>query len=80
MVGRLTPESRNAEFFGLWGLASRAAAILGPVSYGIVNRITDANYQVAMFTTLGFFIAGLVLLLTVNEKRGQLAGSSFRAE
>jgi UMF1 family MFS transporter len=80
LVGRLTPESRNAEFFGLWGLASRAAAILGPVSYGIVNRITDGNYQVAMFTTLGFFIAGLVLLLTVNEKRGQLAGRSFSAE
>ncbi|HAD72445.1 MAG TPA: MFS transporter, partial [Gammaproteobacteria bacterium] len=74
------PESRNAEFFGLWGLASRAAAILGPVSYGIVNRVTDGNYQVALFTTLGFFIAGLVLLLTVNEKRGQLAGRSFSAE
>ena len=80
LVGRLTPESRNAEFFGLWGLASRAAAILGPVSYGIVNRLTDGNYQVALFTTLGFFIAGLVLLLTVNEKRGQLAGRSFSGE
>lgn len=78
LIGRLTPEARNAEFFGLWGLAARAAAILGPVSYGVTNRLTDGNYRVALFTTLAFFVAGLVLLLTVNEKRGRLAGRTYR--
>ena len=77
LIGRLTPESRNAEFFGLWGLAARAAAILGPMSYGITNRLTDGNYRVALLTTLAFFVIGLVLLLTVNEERGKMAGQSY---
>ena len=77
LIGRLTPEARNAEFFGLWGLASRAAAILGPISYGMMNRLTDGNYRMAMLTTLAFFVAGLVVLLTVNERRGKLAGETY---
>lgn len=77
LVGRLTPGSRNAEFFGLWGLAARAAAILGPVSYGITNRLTDGNYRVALLTTLAFFVVGLMVLLSVNEERGKLAGQSY---
>ena len=77
LIGRLTPQAHSAEFFGLWGLAARAAAILGPISYGIANRLTDGNYRVALLTTLAFFVAGLVLLLTVNEQRGKLAGASY---
>ncbi|HJN94156.1 MAG TPA: MFS transporter [Gammaproteobacteria bacterium] len=77
LIGRLTPEARNAEFFGLWGLATRAAAILGPVSYGITNRLTDGNHQVALLSTLAFFILGLLVLFTVNEERGVQAGQSY---
>lgn len=77
LIGRLTPESRNAEFFGLWGFAARAAAILGPVSYGVTNRLTDGNYRVALYTTLTLFVLGLLLLLSVNEERGKSAGLSY---
>lgn len=70
LIGRLTPVTRSAEFFGLWGLASRAAAILGPLSYGIVNRLTDGNHRIAMLSTLTFFLVGLLLLATVDEQRG----------
>ncbi len=77
LIGRLTPEARNAEFFGLWGLAARAAAILGPVSYGLTNRLTGGDYRAALLSTLALFIAGLLLLLTVNEARGRQAGQAF---
>ena len=71
LIGRLTPVARSAEFFGLWGLASRAAAILGPLSYGVVNRLTDGNHRVALLSTLTYFVVGLVLLATVDEHRGR---------
>lgn len=77
LVGRLTPAARNAEFFGLWGLATRAAAIMGPISYGITNRLTDGNYRIALFSTLAFFVAGLIVLLTVNEERGKKASQTY---
>jgi UMF1 family MFS transporter len=80
LIGRFTPASRNAEFFGLWGLAARAAAILGPLSYGLVSRLSGGNYRAAMLSTLAFFVIGLLMLATVNEKRGVAAGKAYDRE
>ncbi len=76
LVGQFTPASRNAEFFGLWGLANRAAAIIGPISYGAINHLTGGNHQQALLSTLAFFVAGLALLLTVNERRGHATAAN----
>jgi UMF1 family MFS transporter len=73
LIGQLTPVERSGEFFGLWGLASRAAAILGPLSYGIISQLSGGNHRFALLSTLAFFIGGLVLLLTVDERRGRIA-------
>ena len=73
LIGRLTPVARSAEFFGLWGLASRAAAILGPLAYGAVSRLSNGDHRMALLSTLFFFVLGLLLLLTVNEARGMEA-------
>ncbi|MCB1676317.1 MAG: MFS transporter, partial [Halioglobus sp.] len=70
LVGRLTPPAQNGEIFGLWGLANRAAAILGPISYGIINRAGGGDHQLSLISTLAFFVLGLGLLLTVDEHRG----------
>jgi len=80
LVGNLTPAARNAEIFGLWGLANRAAAILGPVSYGLINNWFDGNHRVALLAVLGFFVAGLVLLTTVDEARGKAAARALPAD
>ncbi|GAB5451687.1 MAG: MFS transporter [Halioglobus sp.] len=76
LIGRLTPAARNAEIFGLWGLANRAAAIIGPISYGVITELSGGDYQLALLSTLGFFLLGLGFLLTVNEQRGMLAASA----
>ncbi len=73
LIGQFTPAQRSGEFFGLWGMASRLAAIIGPLSYGFIGYLTGGNHRLAILSTTGFFIAGLMLLLTVNEKRGQQA-------
>ncbi|MCB1844235.1 MAG: MFS transporter [Halioglobus sp.] len=78
LIGRLTPPARNAEIFGLWGLANRAAAIIGPISYGLISRFSGGDHQMALLSTLGFFLAGAALLLGVDEQRGMAAAHTVQ--
>lgn len=76
LIGQLTPPTHNGEIFGLWGLANRSAAIIGPLCYGVVNRLGDGDHQLSLLSTLVFFVAGLLLLFSVNEQRGHAAAVS----
>ncbi len=71
LVGQFSPPERAAEFFGLWGLAGKLAAVIGPLVYGLVTFLTHGDHRQALLSTCVFFIAGLLLLLTVNERRGR---------
>lgn len=71
LVGYLTPESQRAEFYGVWGLYTRAAAIIGPLTYGSVTWITQGNHRLAMLLTGGFFVVALLVLTGVNVPRGR---------
>ncbi len=73
LVGQFSPPSRTAEFFGLWGFAGKLAAIIGPMTYGLVAFLSHGDHRLALLATSVFFIAGLLLLLTVNESRGRAA-------
>jgi len=73
LVGQFSPPERSAEFFGLWGLAGKLAAVVGPLVYGLVTYLSHGNHRQALLSTCGFFIVGLLMLLTVNERRGRAA-------
>lgn len=73
LVGYLSPDSRRAEFFGLWGLAVKLSSILGPVTYGLVNWLSGGDHRLAMLVTGGFFLAGLGILRGINPERGRAA-------
>jgi MFS transporter, UMF1 family len=73
LVGYLSPPSRTAEFFGLWGLAVKLSAILGPVTYGLVTWITHGNHRFAMLVTGVFFLIGAAILATLDVARGRRA-------
>jgi UMF1 family MFS transporter len=70
LIGQFSPPGRSAEFFGLWGLAVKFASIIGPVTFGLISFITNGNQRMAILSTAVFFIAGFILMTTVNEKRG----------
>jgi len=70
LIGQLTPAKCTGEFFGLWGFANRLAAIIGPMSYGVINHFTQGNHKASLVSTLLFFIIGLILLFRVNIQRG----------
>ena len=73
LVGYLCPPEREAEIFGLWGMAVKLASILGPLSYGLVNIATKGNHRLSMVVTAVFFVAGLSLLMRVDVARGHAA-------
>lgn len=77
LVGTLSPLSKTGEFFGLWGLAGKGAAMLGPIVFGAVSSASGSQ-RIAILTTAAFFIAGLAGLRSVNEERGRTAAAEWR--
>jgi UMF1 family MFS transporter len=76
LVGLFSPPERSAEFFGLWGLAGKLAAVVGPVTYGVITWLSRGDHRLALLSTAAFFVIGLALLLTVNEARGRAAAQA----
>lgn len=79
MVGLLAPPRHQAEFFGLWGLAVKLAAILGPLTYGLVSWITGNDHRQALLITGIYFILGLIALVGIDTVRGRRAAHRFAA-
>ena len=69
LLSRLVPEHKQAEFFGLYAFSGKMSSIFGPLVYGAVVTKTG-NHQLAMSSIVGFFVVGLLLLLTVREREG----------
>lgn len=67
MVGVLTPADRTAEFFGLWGLVTRLAGVVGVAGFGLLRAW---NKDVAIGAMAAAFAVSIVLLFWVSEKKG----------
>jgi MFS transporter, UMF1 family len=76
IVGYLAPPARLAEFFGLWGLAMKAASIFGPLTYGLVTWAFAGNHRLGIFATGVYFVVGLALLVGIDMERGRRAALS----
>jgi MFS transporter, UMF1 family len=79
MAGLFAPATRYGEFFGLWTFATRLAAIVGPLTYGLLTWLTSGNHRLAMVSTALFFVGGLLLLRQVNVARGEQAAQGAAA-
>ena len=66
LMSRLAPSDKRAEFFGLFALAGRVTAFLGPALVGWVTFAAQSQ-RAGMATILPFFVIGGALLLLVRE-------------
>ena len=73
IVAYLSPPTRAAEFFGLWGLAVKLSSILGPVTYGLVTWLTHGDHRLAMLVTGAYFAVGIAIVSGINVGRGRNA-------
>jgi len=71
LIGYLSPEAKRAEFFGLWGLAVKFSAILGPLTYGLVSWLSRGDHRMAILFTGSYFLVGLAILTGVDVGRGR---------
>ena len=76
MAALLAPADRLAEFFGLWTVAVRLSAIVGPITYGLVTVATGGNHRIAILSTGIFFVLGLWVLRRVDMGRGMAAAGA----
>jgi UMF1 family MFS transporter len=73
IVGYLSPRTREAEFFGLWGMAVKAASIFGPLTYGAVTWMFEGNHRLGILAVGAYFVVGLALLAGLDVERGRRA-------
>ncbi len=72
-VGYLAPPNREAEVFGLWGLMWKLSAVMTFPFAWVKDTVGNSE---ALLVLAGFLIAGLLLTLKINERRGHEAASS----
>ncbi len=80
LVALLSPAGHEGAFFGLWGVAIKLAAIVGPPVYGLLTLLSGGDYRTALLVTAGFFLVGLVMLRGVDERRGRAMRDTFAGE
>lgn len=71
LLSQLLPSDRQGLFFGMFVLANDAAAIIGPVTWGLVVKLLDGRgaiaYQAALATQLVFLLVGIAFVLRVPD-------------
>lgn len=66
LMARLAPDDKEAEYFGLYSLTGKAAAVFGPALYGIGTQLFDSQ-RAGMAAVVVMFAVGALVLLTVRE-------------
>jgi UMF1 family MFS transporter len=69
LQGIFTPQENSAEFFGFFAVSGKFSSVFGPLIYGILIAITG-NVQSGVLSVLFFFVIGLAILWTVDERKG----------
>ncbi len=72
LMGRFVPAEKKNEFFGFFAFSGKATAFLGPLLMGQATLLFGSQ-RAGIATILLFFLAGLLLLLRVDEKEGVAA-------
>ena len=92
MVGKFSPPGQSAEFYGFFAVTGRTSSFIGPTIFGLLaaeatqwymntQQMTalaaeQAGHRVALFSIVAFLLAGLLMLLLVNEKKGRASAVS----
>lgn len=75
-VAYLTPAARSAQFFGVWGMVFKFAAVLA-VPFGWAKDVWGTPASLVVLE--GFLVVGFVLTLFVDERRGLAAARAADA-
>ena len=92
MTGLFAPASKSAEFFGFFAMAGQSLAFVGPITFGLLTAWLAGYFQksgldalhaeqtgtrAGLLVIVLFLVIGLVILLSVNEKRARQAAQEY---
>jgi UMF1 family MFS transporter len=69
LMSKLSPASRESEFFGFYVLAGQLGAAVSLLVFGLVST-TSGNQRLAVAWTVPFFLMGLLFLSLVRDRSG----------
>ncbi len=72
LFASLIPKDRTAEFFGFFAVFEKFAGIFGPLLFSVAVALTHSN-RAAILSVIPFFVAGALLLVTVDIEAGRRA-------
>jgi len=70
LFASMIPQHRATEFFSLYAVAEKCAAVLGPATFALAIAVTGSS-RVAVLLVALFFIVGAQLLLRVDVEKGR---------
>ncbi len=71
---RMVPVDKSAEYFGIYNMLGKSAAIIGPLLMGLVALITD-NHRYSILSLLLLFVLGALLLSRVNDPQQKVSAT-----
>lgn len=80
LVGVFTPEHKAGEFFGLWGMAFKLAGAASMGAFLAMATVIAGSPGMFLLVTAGFFGAGLLGMLWVDEAEGIAAAREAERE
>lgn len=70
IFSRLAPRRQTAEFFGFLSVSSKLSSSFGPFMFGLASQLF-ASSRAGILVLLVFIIGGMLMLMTVNLKKGE---------
>lgn len=70
LYARLIPPTKAAQFFGLYNMVGKFAAVIGPGMMGTVTVVTG-SVRIGILSVLILFVLGFVLLRCVDVEEGE---------
>ena len=69
LYAHMSPAAKSGEFFGLFAIMEKFSSLFGPLLF-FAAGIAFNNSRPAVLSLIVFFVAGIVLLLSVNVEEG----------
>jgi UMF1 family MFS transporter len=71
VFAQLIPQGKEAEYFSIYEVSDKGTSWLSPLVFGLALQVTR-SYRIAILSLIVFFVAGLIVLLRVDVKRGEV--------
>ncbi len=70
LYAQLVPKGREAEYYSIYEISDKGTSWICPIIFGLALQMTK-SYRLAVLSLIIFFIAGLLILLKVDVRRGE---------